>query len=88
MSESNNAQEFIDGYLDSVENSEKENTVPVDTKVIQIVLEENLPLLQYQNMSIPEIIGVLDMTKKLLLERYIKTPVLKSNLQDMVNSIK
>lgn len=57
-------------------------------KVIQIIMDEtDTPQLSYNNMTVTEVLGALILSQELIVNRKIKSPLLKSDLLLMANSL-
>ena len=84
LEKENKANEFLESYLES-ENLRQDESAQ---QIIQITFDQQIPVIHYNNLSIPEIIGALEMVKQLFLEKYINVPIYKNNLVSMAESIK
>ena len=84
LEKENKANEFLESYLES-ENPRQDETAQ---QIIQITFDQQIPVIHYNNLSISEIIGALEMVKQLFLEKYINVPIYKNNLVSMAESIK
>ena len=84
LEKENKANEFLESYLESENPSQDESA----QQIIQITFDQQIPVIHYNNLSISEIIGALEMVKQLFLEKYINVPIYKNNLVSMAESIK
>ena len=84
LEKENKANEFLESYLESENPGQDESA----QQIIQITFDQQIPVIHYNNLSISEIIGALEMVKQLFLEKYINVPIYKNNLVSMAESIK
>ena len=98
LEESNPEMDFLDKVktykqkYDTPETSENfpESNTPSQDKIIQIVVgEEGIPSIQYNgsSMSVAEVIGILDMSKEILLKKTIGNTLLQQNLYNMMQGL-
>lgn len=59
----------------------------IPQKFIQIVIENNLPQINYVGVTIPEVLGTLEMCKALIIEKRLIHEVKKQNYQQMLELI-
>ena len=101
MSDPNNTQLPKNDLIDKVNTyNEKYNNIPEEIidedspvskdKIIQLVVgEEGIPSIQYNgnSMSVPEVIGILEMSKEILIKKTIGNTLLQQNLYNMMQGL-
>lgn len=81
-------ENYNNTYVSTEEDSNPESNV--SEKIIQILVsEEGIPTVQYNGatMSIAEVIGLLDMSKEILLKKNIGNALLQQNLYNMLQGL-
>ena len=69
---------------------EDSGKIPSDQKVIQIIVnDQGIPEISYNlsALSVAELIGVLEMSKRLLLKKSIDSAILQQNMYNMLQSL-
>lgn len=78
----------IEANNKKLEETKEEVKDTSNIKVIQIITDEtDTPQLSYNNMTVTEVLGTLILSQELIVNRKIKSPLLKSDLLLMANSL-
>ena len=78
----------IEANNKKLEETKEEVKDTSNIKVIQIIMDEtDTPQLSYNNMTVTEVLGTLILSQELIVNRKIKSPLLKSDLLLMANSL-
>ena len=78
----------IEANNKKLEETKEEVKDTSNMKVIQIIMDEtDTPQLSYNNMTVTEVLGTLILSQELIVNRKIKSPLLKSDLLLMANSL-
>lgn len=81
-------ENYNTNYVSTEETSDPDSNI--SEKIIQILVgEEGIPTVQYNGatMSIAEVIGLLDMSKEILLKKNIGNALLQQNLYNMLQGL-
>lgn len=76
-------------HNESIETLEEEK-IPSDQKVIQIIVnDQGIPEISYNQsaLTVPELIGIFEMSKRLLLKKSIDSAILQQNMYNMLQSL-
>lgn len=100
MSDPSNTQRPKNDLIDKVNTYNEKYNIPEEIidedspvskdKIIQLVVgEEGIPSIQYNgnSMSVPEVIGILEMSKEILIKKTIGNTLLQQNLYNMMQGL-
>jgi hypothetical protein len=80
--------EDLNNLTPTEELQEASNVIPEGQKIIQITFSDTgLPNINYNNMTVPEILGTLELSKSILQSKTIGTPILQQHLYNIAQSI-
>ena len=84
-----NLSEQVQEYKDKYQSSEKNPspTDPVEQKIIQIIVNEDSPFIQYTQMNKYEVIGVLELCSRILKVKNVDDPLFQKKLLNMANNV-
>lgn len=76
-----------DEIIEALEENKQQAQEAINQKVVQIVMNGDFPDITYNNMSIAEVLGALRLAQELVFSRQIRTPMLKYQLGQVVESL-
>lgn len=78
----------LNNLTSEVESQIPSNNSVENQKIIQITFSDTgLPNINYNNMTIPEILGTLELSKAILQSKTVGTPILQQHLYNIAQSI-
>ena len=78
------AQPLSDEELPNGDLEEVSTTDAIPTKFIQIILQDDLPQISYNGMSIAEVLGTLKLSEQLILDKKVTKEIKKQTYQKLL----